>query len=259
MIEKLLEGQVAIITGGASGIGRAIGKAFLQEGAHVAIFDINLNLVKTTVTELSPLGQIKGFGLDIADLKLVEKVVREVEVKFGPVTTLVNNAGIGNTDPKKTYSLENIPSEEWKKVLTNNLFGAFNCTQIVGQCMIAYHTKGSIIFITSNHNYLVFPEASAYRVSKAGIRSLMEDAAVEWGKYGIRSNAIAPGATAPTGINPLGIVTKGQRVMIPLERHAHPSEIANIAVFLASTKSSYISGSEIVADGGQRLKAHILK
>lgn len=232
---KILQGKHAVITGGASGIGKAIAQEFLKEGAKVHIFDVD--------------------NVDVRDKKTIEQAVHDIEKANGPIDTLVNNAGIFLTHP-----LENFPEEEWNKLFDVNFTGARHCTQIIGSRMKKHGIKGSITFITSVHTSQSFPGASAYGASKHALIGLMRVTALEWGPFGIRSNAVAPGLIFPTGITtrstPAQTKKRGEKV--PLGRVGSPEEVAHVVAFLSSDKASYISGAEIRVDGGLAIKSPLV-
>lgn len=248
---KLLIGKTAIITGGGYGIGKAIAEEFLLEGAKVGIFDINPQKVKETVKELSPLGQIIGFAVDIRNRKQIEHAFRQVEQEIGQVNTVVNNAGID-----LSYPLTEFPDDVWNRILDTNLTGSQMMTQIAVKRMIKLGIKGSITFITSVHTAQAFPGGAAYDASKHAMVGLMRVAALEFGKHGIRCNAIAPGAIYPTGITEkmtqeeIGDFSK----RIPLQRVGTPNDIAQAAVFISSDMASFMNGAEIRIDGGLAIK-----
>lgn len=244
--ERLLEGKVAIVTGGASGIGKAIVREFLREGAKVAIFDI---ADKSSVNDLlEEFDEVEYFGVDITNAEQVSKGFVAVQSRLGPVDILVNNAGI---DPKEEYvTLHNIGI--WDEVIATNLRGAFLMTREASYLMKEFRKQGNIIFIATVHTEQAFKGEAAYGASKHGLIGLMRTAAAELAKDGIRVNAISPGAIHPTGISESLTQHDLERLakVIPAGRVGKPEEIATVAAFLASEKASYINGAEIRVDGG---------
>lgn len=249
----LLTGKYALITGGFNGIGLAIVKEFLEQGAKVLCWDIDrarAGAFRHSFLDSVKKGQLKIDVVDISDKKEVEKV-------FGmcnwPIDVLVNNAGID-----EPYSLEDPDDTIWQKIININLDGTKNVTKVVVNRMLRRKIKGSIIFITSIHTLQAFPGGSAYDASKHGMLGLMKVLALEYGRYGIRSNAIAPGCIHPTGIT-AGLSQKQKRIFsekIPLGKLGKPEDIAKAAVFLASEDmASYISGTQLVVDGGLIIKS----
>lgn len=245
--ERLLEHKIALVTGGASGIGKAIVEEFLKEGASVAIFDIQD--AQSVVEELSPLGKVAFYKVDVSSEQETSDGFKKAEADFGTIDVLVNNAGI---DPKG-HDLSSHPIDVWQKVLNINLNGSFYLTRLVGARLLEQNKPGSIIFITTVHTYQAFPNEAAYDASKLGMVGLMRSVALDWGKYNIRLNAIAPGAIYPTGINNEK-PSKETEGIVPLQRFGRPDEIATVAAFLASDKASYVHGAEFRVDGGLSVK-----
>lgn len=243
--ERLLEGKVAIVTGGASGIGKAIAKEFLQEGAKVAILDIKSS---KTVKDFLRRADLLYLQVDITSEKAVASAIGNITKRFGPVTTLVNNAGISHSAEADQYNLE-----DWRRVIDTDLVGQFIVTQNVTHRMKELQIKGSIVFITSIHDQVALEhqKVTAYDAAKAGLRGLATSLAVELGPFGIRVNAIAPGAIDPTGISHLAPLQRERFAKsIPLRRIGAPEDIAPLAAFLASDKAGYLSGARIPVDGG---------
>lgn len=251
---RLLVDKIAIVTGGASGIGKAIAKEFLREGAKVAIFDIQED--SSFVKELPAGSNVSYFKVDITDRVTIQNALKATEDAYGPVNILVNNAGIDSNSP-----LESQTDDHWNRIISVNLNGTRLMTRIVGGRMKELNIKGNIIFITSIHTAQAFGGESAYDASKHGVVGLMRVAAEEWAKFGIRSNAIAPGAIYPTGItkdlskDDLEILAE----RIPVGRVGKPEDIAYIAAFIASDKADFINGAEIRVDGGSSIRTSLLR
>lgn len=248
-----LQGKVAIVTGAGSGNGRAIARRFLQEGAKVAIADINLQGAQETI-ELAGATAEQAIALkvDVTNKAEVEKMVADVVSKFGRVDILVNNAGIVGFTPFLELS-----EEEWDRVHNVNLKAPFLCSQAVAKEMIKQGDGGRIINITSVEAHIVVSSSGScqphYNSSKGGLNMLTKALALELAAKGIRVNAIAPGVVE-TPFTAQGL--KNPQILrwildrVPVGRVAQPEDIANAALFLALDESDYITGSTIFVDGG---------
>jgi 3-oxoacyl-[acyl-carrier protein] reductase len=244
-----LKDKVAIVTGAGQGIGREIALTFAREGAKVVVSDIT-EKIHEVVREIEALGsQALAVKCDVSKLSDAENMVNETIKKFGKVDILVNNAGIF---PFKAFT--EMTEADWDKVLNVNLKGTFNCTKAVVPHMIK-QKYGKIINISSIAGTVVgFQQLTHYCASKAGIVGFTKALALELAPYGINVNAIAPGPIETPGTQVLGKETYEQmKKAIPIGRWGKPSEIANVALFLASEDSSLITGQCIVADGGYTL------
>jgi glucose 1-dehydrogenase len=243
-----LEGKVAIVTGASSGIGYAIAQLFVKHGAAVAInYLAHPDEAKKLVDEIDAAGgraiALKG---DVSDAKEVETLVATTVEKLGRLDILVNNAGIEQHTP-----LLEIAEEDWDRTIAVNLKGPFLCTQAAARRM--QKDGGSIVNISSIHEDFPFPLSTPYVAAKGGLRMLMRNASVELAPYGIRVNNVAPGAIA-TPINAATLadpakVKELQRI-VPLERMGEPGEVAEVVLFLASDRASYVTGSTYYVDGG---------
>ena len=244
-----LRGKVALITGGAKGIGRAIALRFAQEGADIAIADICATSGTTTEKEIRLLGRECIFQeTDVANRKNVEATVQAVLDRFATIDILVNNAGI-----IVFGSIMECTPEDWRRMLDVDLTGALHCTQIVGQHMKQRNRPGRLIHIGSTASLLPTAQQGAYCVAKAGLRMVSRMAAMELGPYGITSNLLCPEG-AVTDMN--RELLRDPEVLHKLEstilagRLATAEEIAAPAAFLASDEAAYINGAELVHDGG---------
>src|SRR3989344_500135 len=248
---RLLDGKIALVTGGAYGIGKAIVHKFLLEGASVAIFDKDQQRLQETLAELLPQNRVIGFNLNITDEKGVIESLTEIESRLGIVDVLVNNAAI-----EPIQLLIDHPTELFKETLDNNVVGPFIVTKNVTGRMLEQGKLGTVTFITSVHTDQAFPGNSAYDTTKHALLGFMKTCAIELAGKNIRFNAIAPGAIYPTGmtenITQERLKELGNR--IPQGRFGSPDEIAEVAVFLASDMASYINGQEIRVDGGLSIK-----
>ena len=244
---KLLEGKVAIITGGSRGIGRGIAKIFAQQGANVAFtYSSSVTEANQLEEELKTFGvKVKGYQSNAADFNQCEQLVEEVVKDFGTVDILINNAGI-----TKDTLLMRMSEEDFDKVFQVNLKSVFNMTKAAQKIMLKQR-KGSIINISSVVGVQGNAGQANYAASKAGILGFTKSVALEMGSRNIRCNAIAPGfiETEMTAALKPEIV-EGWRNAIPLKRGGQPEDVANACVFLASDLSSYITGQVLRVDGG---------
>jgi len=244
---KLLEGKVAIVTGAARGIGKAIALKLASEGANVAFTDLNIDdNAKQTEREIADYGvKVKGYASNAASFDDTAAVVAEIHKEFGRIDILVNNAGI-----TKDGLMMRMSEAQWDAVINVNLKSAFNfihaCTPIMMR-----QKSGSIINMSSVVGVSGNAGQSNYSASKAGMIGLAKSIAKELGSRGIRANAIAPGFIETEMTHAL---TDEQRAkwneFIPLRRGGTPNEVADVTLFLASDLSSYVSGQVINVCGG---------
>ena len=247
---KLLEGKTALITGAARGIGKAIALKFAQEGANIAFTDLVIDETgKATEDEIAALGvKAKGYASNAADFAQTEEVVKQIQADFGRIDILVNNAGI-----TKDGLMLRMSEAQWDAVINVNLKSAFNfihaCTPIMMR-----QRSGSIINMSSVVGVHGNAGQCNYAASKAGLIALAKSIGQEVGSRGIRANAIAPGFidTAMTQQLPEDI-RKEWINKIPLRRGGTVEDIANVATFLASDMSSYVTGQVIQVDGGMNM------
>ena len=247
---KLLEGKVAIVTGAARGIGKAIAMRFAEEGASVVFTDLKVDEnFQNTEKELQALGvKAKGYASNAADFAQTETVVKEVVADFGRIDILVNNAGI-----TRDGLMLRMTEAQWDSVISVNLKSAFNFIHAVLPVMMRQR-GGSIINMASVVGVHGNAGQSNYAASKAGLIALAKSIAQEVGSRGIRANAIAPGfiETAMTAALPDDIRAEWVK-KIPLRRGGQVDDIANVATFLASDMSSYVTGQVIQVDGGMNM------
>lgn len=247
---KLLEGKTALITGAARGIGKALALKFASEGANVAFTDlvIDENGLQTQA-EIEALGvKAKGYASNAADFAQTKEVVAQVHNDFGRIDILVNNAGI-----TKDGLMMRMTEAQWDAVINVNLKSAFNFINAVLPIMLR-QKAGSIINMASVVGVHGNAGQSNYAASKAGLIGLAKSVAQEVGSRGIRANAIAPGfiETAMTAALP-DEVRKEWAAKIPLRRAGRVEDIADVATFLASDMSSYVTGQIIQVDGGMNM------
>ena len=247
---KLLEGKVALITGAARGIGKAIALKYASEGCNVAFTDLVIDENgKKTEEEIAAFGvKAKGYASNAADFEATHNVVAEVVKDFGRIDILVNNAGI-----TKDGLMMRMTEGQWDAVIGVNLKSAFNFVHAVTPVMMRQRT-GSIINMASVVGVHGNAGQCNYSASKAGMIGLAKSIAQELGSRGIRANAIAPGFIITDMTAGLSEEIKEEWCKkIPLRRGGTPEDVANIATFLASDMSSYVSGHVIQVDGGMNM------
>lgn len=247
---KLLEGKVALITGAARGIGKALAIKFAQEGADIAFTDLVIDENgKKTEEEIASYGvKCIGYASNAANFEETEEVVKKVHEDFGHIDVLVNNAGI-----TKDGLMMRMTEGQWDAVISVNLKSAFNFIHAVLPIMMRQRS-GSIINMASVVGVHGNAGQANYAASKAGLIALAKSIAQEVGSRGIRANAIAPGfiETAMTAALPES-VREDWCKKIPLRRGGKPEDIADVAVFLASDMASYVTGQVIQVDGGMNM------
>ena len=247
---KLLEGKVALITGAARGIGKAIALKFAQEGADIAFTDLVIDETgKETEAEIAALGvKVKGYASNAANFEDTANVVAEIHKEFGHIDILVNNAGI-----TKDGLMMRMSEAQWDAVIAVNLKSAFNYIHALTPIMMRQR-GGSIINMSSVVGVHGNAGQANYAASKAGLIALANSVAQELGSRGIRANSIAPGfiETAMTAALPEEVRAEWAK-KIPLRRGGKVEDIANVATFLASDMSSYVTGQVIQVDGGMNM------
>lgn len=256
-----LSGQTAIITGGSRGIGLGIARRLGEAGANLVIACINENTMSDCAKELSGLGyKVKTVKTDVSQENDVEEMIKTTVDSFGSVDILVNNAGIFPSNP-----LSDMTAQDFDKVIAVNLRGVFLCTKYASNQMIKQGHGGKIINITSID--AIHPSAiglAHYDASKHGVWGFTKNSALELAQHKIWVNAIAPGAINTPGVQEMQQATAGKSVdmnkvlegfaaNIPMKRLGEPDDMGKIALFLASDLSSYMTGAQIVADGGYLL------
>ena len=243
-----LEGKIAVVTGSTEGLGKEIALSLAQNGCSLVLADIVYP--EETANQITILGsRCIPVQTDISDEIEVKNLVREAISKFKKVDILVNNAGISQLSYTAT---EDLPIEEWDKIIRVNLRGTFLCSKYIGKQMID-SGGGSIINISTTAGINGVPRAPAYCASKAGIILLTKSLAIEWAKYNIRVNAIAPHyleTELTKGLRASNKVYDGLIKQIPMNRFGKPKEIIGAVLLLSSPASSYITGAVMVIDGG---------
>ena len=243
----LLSGKVALITGAARGIGKAIALKYASEGAAIAFTDLEINeAARQTIAELEAFGvAVKGYASNAADFTQTQEVVAQVVADFGRIDILVNNAGI-----TKDGLVMRMSEGQWDAVIAVNMKSAFNFLHAVVPVM-ARQKSGSIINMASIAGQTGNPGQVNYSASKAGLIAMAKSVAKEMGPRGIRANSIAPGYVLTEMTEVLPQAVKDEFIkLIPLKRGATVEEVANVALFLGSDLSSYVTGQVIAVNGG---------
>jgi 3-oxoacyl-[acyl-carrier protein] reductase len=252
---NLLHNHIAVVTGAGSGIGRAIALGYAREGAQVAVLDINGEAAGAAAKEIRDSGgKAHHFSLDVSDRNACRSIAAEVAAQSGPVSILVNNAGIIRRNPF-TGDADAV-AKDWADTLAVNLNGPFNVTQAFLEPLRA--TKGRIVNIASIQSFVHVrtPSSPAYTTSMHGVLGFTRALAAELGKDGVRVNAIGPGFIE----TPLNAQTRANnpdliKIFVdhtPLGRAGTPDDIVGPAIFLASDLSAYVTGAIVMADGGYR-------
>ena len=243
-----LNGKVAVVVGGTSGIGRAIAHGFAQAGADVIPTSRRQEQVENTAREIEEFGR-RSLRLtsDVSDRASLEHVLNEAVQAFGKVDILVNSAGRTKRAPTIDFS-----EDDWSDIIDTNLTGTLRACQVFGKHMLE-RESGSIINIASLSTFVALNEVAAYSASKAAVGSLTKSLAVEWSRLGVRVNAIAPGVFR-TALNTklLDETERGREFLVrtPMKRFGNVEELAGAAIFLASDAASFVSGEIIAVDGG---------
>jgi len=241
-----LAGKVALITGGAQGIGKAVAFLLAQNGADIVVSDINLERAEETVREIQALGRkVLALKVDVASLVDVEKMVEAILAQFGKLDILVNNAGIA-----RDKLILRMTEEDWDAVLNINLKGTFHCTKAVVRHM-SRQKSGKIVNIASVVGEMGNAGQGNYAASKAGVIGFTKTIAREFAQRGINVNAIAPGyiETAMTEALPEKVKEELRR-LIPMDRLGKPEDVAEAVLFLVSESANYITGQVLNVNGG---------
>jgi len=254
-------GKTVVVTGGATGIGLAIARAFAAEGANVVIASRkkeNLEKAEERIRASGAGGEVAHWVLDVRDAEAVDRVAQEVADRFGrPAEILVNNAAGNFVVPAARLS-----PNGWRTVVDIVLNGTFYCSHAFGTRMMEANIHGHILNIVATYAWTGGPGTAHSAAAKAGVLSLTQTLAVEWGVRGIRVNAIAPGPIENTGgaekLFAAPQVAEAVRRNVPLGRFGRPEDIAAIAVWLSGEQAAYINGACIVADGGAWLNKGFL-
>lgn len=249
-----LAGKTVIVTGGTAGIGKSTAEYLLRQGCQVAIAgrrsnadDIAKELEASAFPEKSDVRRCIGIAGDICDANARKQLVEQTLATFGKIDALVNSAGIALLD-----KAEDVREEDWDAVLSVDLKASFFMAQEVGRYMISAKVPGSIVSITSQAGIVALERHAAYCAAKAGLTAMTQVLALEWGKYGIRVNAVAPTIVLTELGHAVwdGPVGDAFKQNMPSKRFAEPEEIAAVIAFLISDASGMITGHNLVVDGG---------
>jgi len=251
----LLQNHIAAVTGAASGIGQAIARGFAREGARVVVLDVNNDGAAATAKEINAAGgAAQHFALDVTDREACREVAAKIARGIGPISILVNNAGI-NRRNAFTADREAV-LKDWQDIMAINLNGVFNVTHAFLDQLRG--SKGRIVNIASIQSFVHVrtPNSPAYTTSKHGVLGFTRALAAELGKDGVRVNAIGPGLIE-TPLNAQARANNPELIKVfldhtPLGRTGKPDDIVGPALFLASDLSAYVTGAIVMADGGYR-------
>jgi 3-oxoacyl-[acyl-carrier protein] reductase len=243
-----LEGKSAIVTGAGRGIGKAIAKRFLEAGARVMICDLEPERLQAAGEELAAIGTVQSEVVNVTSREEVERLVDRAKEEFGRIDVLANNAGISRFEP----FLE-ITDENWNDTLAINLTGVFLCSQVVATEM-KNQGSGAIVNMGSTNGILGEEGLAHYNASKAGVILLTKTMAIELAPHNVRVNSVCPGfilteLQLESGMSEETI--QDYASLIPLNRYGRVEEVASAFAFLASDEASFITGTELVVDGGQ--------
>ncbi|EAH0134984.1 D-threitol dehydrogenase [Listeria monocytogenes] len=240
--------KVAVVTGAASGIGKAMAELFSEKGAYVVLLDIKED-VKDVAAKINP-SRTLALQVDITKKENIEKVVAEIKKVYPKIDILANSAGVALLE-----KAEDLPEEYWDKTMELNLKGSFLMAQIIGREMIATG-GGKIVNMASQASVIALDKHVAYCASKAAIVSMTQVLAMEWAPYNINVNAISP-TVILTELGKkawAGQVGEDMKKLIPAGRFGYPEEVAACALFLASDAASLITGENLIIDGGYTIK-----
>jgi NAD(P)-dependent dehydrogenase (short-subunit alcohol dehydrogenase family) len=251
-MSQLLTGKVALVTGAARGIGRAIAETYAEHGAYVMVTDVLLKRAQDVADGISATHGPRAVALylDVTDPLSVQQAVDATVERFGRIDILVNNAGV-----LCPHLIVDLPIEDWDLIFRVNVRGTFLCSQAAARQMIKQGTGGCIVNVSSASGKKADREEAAYCASKSAVIGFTRVLALELGPYGIRANAILPGATDTEMLRDLLDQVPGVREELlaktPLGKMARPRDQANAAVFLASDLASHVTGEQLVVSGGE--------
>jgi NAD(P)-dependent dehydrogenase (short-subunit alcohol dehydrogenase family) len=243
-----LQGRVCVVTGAASGIGASVAERLTRVGARVALFDRDVEGLKKIYEQLQNQGaEVLAMACDVSDAESVHANAKKIETTWGPAYALINNAGF-----LRTGALADVSLKDWNDVLAVNLTGYLLCSRAFGALMRS-EGEGSIVHVASISGLFPQSHSGAYSASKAGVLQMSRQLAVEWGPQGVRSNAICPGMIR-TPLSAKFYEESGfesRRAAVTASRRiGEPQDVADVALFLASPRSGYVNGAELLVDGG---------
>ncbi len=244
-----LDGKVALITGGARGLGETMAMALAEAGADIALSGRTASACDATAAKIAAATgrRAKGFGADVTVAADVTRLVAEVEAALGPIDILINSAGVNIRGP-----IQQLTEQDWDTVIDTNLKGPWLCARAVGPGMVE-RKWGRVINMASVLGFIALPGRTPYASSKAGVINLSKVLALEWAGTGVTCNAICPGAFATEMNRSLlddPVKYKEFVSIIPMGRWGNLEELTGAAVFLASEAASYVTGTALVVDGG---------
>ena len=250
-----LSGRVAVVSGGASGIGLAISEAYAEAGATVVICSRRVELCIDAAATISAKTRAEVFGMhcDVTATKTIDKMIAELEKQHGGIDILVNCAGIGGSE-KPALKMD---AQDWDSVIEINLTGAFNFAKAAAASMIRRGKGGRVINVASIGGAIAWPNMSAYCASKGGLAQMTKALALEWARYDILVNAILPGYFETPMNTEFFASDAGEKIIaanVPMKRLGQCEEIKGLAILLAAEASSFMTGSEILLDGGYTAK-----
>ena len=251
-LSRSIAGKVAIVTGAGSGMGRATAHLFADEGAKVAVVDMNADGVDTVVREITEAsGTAAGWAMDVTDAGAIDALVRDVVAHFGTIDILVNNAGVSEPAPIDSHEFE----QAWTRTLAVNLTAH---AQLIRACLphLKAQRSGRVVNIASTEGLGATAFISPYTSSKHGVIGLTRSLAVELGSQGVTVNCVCPGPihTGMTAVIPDEAKQKFARRRVPLRRYGEPEEVAHATLSLVLPASSYINGVVLVVDGGMTVQ-----
>ena len=243
------DNKCALVTGGGSGIGRAVCLALAREGANVGVADVSLEGAETTAQEVRKSGsKAVALGVDVTDPASVQAMVNQAVAALGRLDLLVNSAGVREIVP-----FLQLPFAEWQRVIATNLTGTFLCSQAVAQYLVAQGRGGKIVNLASVAGLTAVPNRAAYVSSKHAVVGLTKEMALELADKNIQVNAVAPGVVRTSMTESYfdqPEVVEGLKRAHPAGRWAQPEEIAHLILFLASPEADFVTGATFPIDGG---------
>ena len=243
----MTEQKIALITGGAQGIGYACAEALAEDGARIVLADINQEGVEAAAEKLG--NDTVAIACDMSDPEQIQQMFDRIESEVGPVSILVNNAGVANPGDFLETSVE-----DFQTVINVNLIGTFVALQRAAKTMVEKNIAGAIVNMSSINAQVSIPSIPAYCASKGGVMQLTKSTALSLAPHGIRVNAVGPGSIDTAMIASVNASPEAMKMVMsrtPLQRLGSAREVGDVVAFLASDKASYISGETIYVDGGR--------